>query len=62
MEINKGALIAMGRKIEMNLYTLLGKLILGALVEPSIEKSFVSFKEVIKVEECIRGSKLHFWL
>ena len=53
MKINKGGLVAMKGKKVKNLYTLIGKTILGEAmkVKPHHEESFASVKEVVKVEE-----------
>ena len=53
MKINKGVFIAMKEKKVKKLYTLIKKTILSGTmkVEPNHEKSFMSIKEVVKVEE-----------
>ena len=53
MKINKGVFIAMKEKKVKKLYTLIKKTILSGTtkVEPNHEKSFMSIKGVVKVEE-----------
>ena len=53
MKINKGGLVAMKGKKVKNLYTLIGKTILGEAMKVELhhEESFASVKEVVKVKE-----------